>query len=229
MRDQSILQAALRPGPGCPEIESLSIHLALPAGDPLRLASDSHLEACLLCSAEIRMLREFEAGIVRPEEVSDVAWIASRLGKDSAPAPVVPVETWWKRWFTVKGMAGVAALAAVALFAVGISTQNSNHNRSGQPVPEFGNEIQRAQVIDVVNTPGAFAWKPVPAAAQYEITVRTVDEKVVFHNNITNQTLAFPPEVAKIVVSGRQLWWEVVARDASGSQIAKSGVRRLVK
>ena len=229
MSDQTILSAALRPGPDCPDVETLTTCLERSERDPLRLQTERHLESCLHCAAELRLFQEFESGAVRPEESAAVNWIAAQLAKQATPAKAAPAETWWQRWFTPKVLTGFAAVAAAAVLAIGVSMQPARSGRDLGTVPEFRNEVLRTQTMELDELPGKFAWKPVAGAASYEITARTVDQNILFHDFLTTQTLAFPPEVAALVGSGKLVSWEVVARDPSGTEIARSGVQQLKK
>jgi len=209
--DELILKQSLVAGPGCPPVEALK-------------AEDAHLKTCLYCRTELAMLQEFEAGAVRPEEAADVQWIAARLARNIAPAPALKAGA---SWWTPQVLAWCCGAAAVAVIAIGLSSQLGH--RAGGPIPEFGTETQRALAVEVISAPGEFAWKPVPGAAQYELTVRLVDGAIIFHNFFTQPPLAYPVEVANTVSTGKLLLWEVSAKDATGKEIARSGVQKLMK
>jgi hypothetical protein len=227
--DEMLLRSALGPAPDCPTIEILSAHLTGARGNEARAVAELHIGQCLHCRTEMDLLHEFETGAIRPDEAASVKWIAERLKKGSvAPAPSRP-SGWWTVWRMPKVALGLASVALVTLLAVGISSQWKLRQSIAQPVPEFSNEAQRARLIEIVETPGFFEWKVVAGAVRYDLTVRTVDGVVVFHNSFTQTTLAFPPEVDALVKAGKLLEWEVIARNSAGSEIAGSGVQRLRK
>ena len=210
-RENFILKQSLAAGPDCPPVEALT-------------AEDAHVKTCAHCRNELAMLLEFEAGAVRPEEASDVQWIAARLAQNLTPAPAPKVRPgWWRP----QVLAWCSGAAAVAVIAIGLSSQPGH--RAGDPVPEFGTETQRALAVEVLPAAGLFAWKPVSGAAQYELTVSLVDGAVIFHNFFTKPTLAYPSEIANTMSTGKLLLWEVSAKDATGKEIARSGVQKLMK
>ena len=228
MPDNQTMKQALRQGAECPPLDLLSTHLNAVAGTAERRAAELHLDQCPHCKTEIDLLHQFESGAIQPEEENDVRWITSRL----AAKPVLPVSpesrAWWARlrWLSPKALTGLATVAAMAIVAIGISQWTGRDTRQ-RPVPEFGGEVLRSRSIEVIDAPGSFQWKPVSGASQYELTVRGVDGSVIFHNLFTVQALPYPPEVVRNITTGKLLLWEVVAKDRTGREIARSGVQRL--
>jgi hypothetical protein len=225
--DDMLLRSALRPAPDCPPIEVLSEHLTGAEGNEARATAEFHLRQCLHCRTEMDLLYEFETGGIRPDEVASVQWVAERLKRDTRAPAADRATGWWTAWRMPKLALGVASLALVALLAVGISSEWRLRQSLTKPVPEFGNEVQRTRLIEIIRTPGFFAWKPVAGAARYDLTVRTVDGAAIIHKSFTGTTLAFPPEVDALVKAGKLLEWEVIARDSASTEIAGSGVQRL--
>ena len=221
--DEEVFRDALRASPECLPIEILSQRLILSAEDSGRQAVERHLEQCLHCRTEVDLMREFESGVVKPDEARAVGWIAARLAKSTAVEPAtVRAATWW----SPRLLAGFGAAAALVVLAIGLGTQ-WNSRVPGTPVPEFGEERMRSRRVEIVNTPGALEWKPVSGAANYEITARLVDGSIIFHNLITKQVLVYPSEIATTVNTGKLVLWEVVARDAAGNELARSGIQKL--
>jgi hypothetical protein len=225
--DEMLLRSALRGGSDCPPIELLSARLAGAEGNEVRATAELHLGRCLHCRTELDLLHEFEAGTVRPEEAASIRWIADRLKKRPETAVVVRTPGWRTPWRMPKLVFGLASVALVALLTVGISSEWRLRYSMSQPVPEFGNEVQRTRSIEIIESSNVFSWKPVPGAARYDLTVRTVDGADIFHNSFTGTTLAFPDKVGELVKAGRLVEWEVVARNSADAEIARSGVRRL--
>jgi hypothetical protein len=226
--DNSALRSAFQTGPNCPSIEALASWLGRPEGSPERRQCELHLAECPHCQTEIALLRQFEEGAIRRDEEAAVSAITARLAGKPAIIEPKPAPGWWERmWNTPRFMFAIAGAAAVVLIAAGITSQLSLRRPVDQPVPEFSGGATRAAAIDIIASPDSFEWKPVAGADRYELTVRTVDDAVIFHNFFTATTLAFPPEVVAVRKTGKLLLWEVVALDAAGSRIAGSGAQRL--
>ena len=166
--DELLLRAALRGSPDCPSIEVLSARLAGAEGHEARATAELHLTNCLHCRTEVQLLREFETGAIRPDEAAAVKWITDRL-KKGAQAPAGDRVTGWTVWRMPKFAFGLASLAVLSLLAVGISSEWRQRQSATQPVPEFGDEVQRTRLIEVIGTPGFFDWKPVTRAVRYDL------------------------------------------------------------
>jgi hypothetical protein len=218
--ENSTLKQIFGASTACPPIDVLSGLLQRSEGDVERRRAEAHVAECPHCRTEISLLREFEAGVVRPDEAEAVRWITYRLAPKPAPAAVSVSVRWWQRGW-VPGFAGAAA---VILLATGLSMQWAARQRA---VPDFGVEAQRSHAVGIVENPSAFQWKPVAGAAKYDLTVREIDGLVVFNNSISTQTLVYPAEVVRTMSTGKVLLWDVVARDAGGNEIARSAVQRL--
>ncbi len=227
--DEHVIRSALRRAPDCPPIEVLSAHLTGAGGNEAREIAERHLGECLHCRTEMDLLHEFETGAIRPDEAASVKWITERLRQGNRVPPPDRAKGWSTAWGIPKFALGLASLALVALLAVGISQSWRLRQSITQPVPEFGNEVQRGRQVEIIPKPGSFAWKPVAGAARYDLTVRAVDGAAIFHNTFTRTTLAFPPEVDVLAKTGKLLEWEIIARDSAGTEIAGSGVQRLRK
>jgi hypothetical protein len=225
--DEMLLRSALRAGPDCPPIEVLNARLTGVEGNEARAIAELHLKQCLHCTTEMDLLREFEAGTIRPDEAASVDWIANRLQKGSKPPVAIRAAKWRAPWRMPKLLFGFASVVLVTLAAVGISSEWRLRHAETRPVPEFGDGVQRGRSVEIVENPANFQWKPVPGATRYDLIVRSVDGSEVFHNSFTGTSLAFPAEVGALVNTGKLIEWEVVARDSAGSEIATSGVQRL--
>jgi hypothetical protein len=210
MSEIESLRSALRAGPDCLPVEMLHDRLPLSPEDQL------HVSQCAYCQTQIALLNEFEAGVVRPDEAEAVRWITAQLAKPAVVQPAIA-----RRWWSPRILLGFGSVAALIVVAVGLGSYRDKPNW------DFGGDNTRSGTIEVVPAPSAFEWKPVQGAADYELTARLVDGSVVFHNVFTKRSLAYPPEVAKTVSIGKLVLWEVVARDAAGKEIARSGVQRL--
>jgi hypothetical protein len=210
MSEIESLRNASRAGPDCLPIETLHNRLQLSGEDQL------HVDRCAYCRTQIDLLNEFEAGVVHPDEAEAVRWIAARLSKPAAKHPA-PVRPWWSSG----RLAGIGLAAALIVVAVGLGVHRDKPNF------DFGGERLRSGSVEVVPAAGVFEWKPVEGAADYVVTARLVDGTVVFNNVFTKQSLAYPDEVAKTVSTGKLILWEVIARDAAGKEIARSGVQRI--
>lgn len=229
MTDRELLKGVFGPQPGCLSIETLGQLLHSPADSAGDAASLQHLTNCPHCRAEMEMLRSFESGAAARGEEADVRWIAARLSSPRAASLAARHPANWRRWLSPGRFAGLAAVAAAVVLAVGIGEQWRSSHRSSEAVPEFGAEIQRARTVEIVPATAEFAWKPVAGASDYALTARNVDRTIIFYVSVTKTTFPYPPEVARTVSTGKLVVWDVAARDAAGNVIAQSGTQRLQK
>src|SRR5690349_2348442 len=114
--NEETIRAAFAAGPDCLPLEVLARRMDLPAEAAERRAMETHLAECGHCRAEFALLREFEAGTIRPDEKEAVQWIAERLASEGrrqrAAKSMEPRREWWRRLWTPPAM--VATLAAAA-------------------------------------------------------------------------------------------------------------------
>jgi hypothetical protein len=224
MSENEIVGRALRAGPECLPVEILDAHLQRGAEDAVRATAQAHLDQCPYCRTEIELLHNFESGVIRPDEAEAVRSITQSLAKKAGGKPARNSSV---RWWSPRVMAGLGAAAVLIVVAAGLATQWHSRTWQGVPIPEFGEDKMRGQTMEIIPSANSFAWKAVPGAADYEITVRLVDGALVFHNFITKQTLAYPSEVVRTVNTGKLVLWEVVARDATGNQLARSAIQKI--
>lgn len=212
----------------CPPIDALAAHVDLPPANPRRIKAEEHLASCADCRMELRLARNFEAGIMRRDEADDVNWIASQLRRP----PVEVRESAWRRLFAPRFAMPLAAAAAVLLTVFGVVVQShSAPNRLNGP--ELRDEVFRSSTVellgpsgDLTETPAKFEWKPFAGAASYELRVSEVDLTTVMQMNTPRTSVTMPARVANVLVPGKPLLWVVTAKDAAGREIATSGAER---
>lgn len=224
MADDALVKTGLAPGPECPPLETLDRHLSLAEDDPLRAAAERHLLECANCTAEITLLRDFEAGPSSARERDAAEWIAARLrhaqAAESAGVQLTGEKPWWRR--LPVALFPAAALVALLLVAVGVQWRPRS-----RPVPDFGADTMRSQAITAVVSSHSIAWPPVAGASGYDVTLRQLDGSTIFHNFFAGPSLTYPPEVDKTIGTGKAITYEIIAKGPNGSLLARSGVRRL--
>jgi hypothetical protein len=99
--------------------------------------------------------------------------------------------------------------------------------------PKEGTEILRTQSVDLVAPlnevsalPGEFTWHSVAGAASYRVRLLEVDRRELWSTVVTAPKAAVPADVQSRIRTDTVLLWEVSARDASGVEVANSGIRQ---
>jgi len=113
---------------------------------------------------------------------------------------------------------------SVVVIAAGFILQN-RASPTADPGKETAPGALLARPIEGTTARGSFEWKAISGAAEYQVTVQTLDGTIVFQDSVKGQTLAYPAIVDKTISTGKLLYWEVVAQDASGDELAWSGVQ----
>lgn len=230
--DREKLGAAFASTPECLPVDELDVVLEGRRGDEMRRLAEAHLVKCVHCKTELSLLREFENPTVRPEEQSDVKWIAARLRKNSPAAPA----PWWKQLWNIRVLAPASLALVAGLIAIGIGLQ-SRHSVEGIP-QTGGGEVMRSQsmpvtgpVGDVTTRPERLEWHAVPGARNYRVRVIEVDRTELWTTTVPETSVALNSAVVKQIVPLKTLMWEVSALDSAGTVISSSGLQsfRLVE
>ncbi|HEX7289097.1 MAG TPA: hypothetical protein VF532_23135 [Candidatus Angelobacter sp.] len=210
----------------CPSIEVLEKVMEGSSPDP---QSEAHVAECPHCQSEITMLRKFEYSVPSADEGAAVAWIAAQLERNQQKAPqpakaaVVP---FWRAMFRVPYMAAAAAL--IAAIALGISMYVSEDNK-----PSLGGNVgiggYRSGEIrittpsgDLSQAPEQLTWEPISGATSYTVAITGVDidHTVVWSGETTQSSLTVTPELKAKMRPGKPLEWTVIAKDATGKELA---------
>lgn len=226
------LRSAWSPETGCPEPEDW---LRLETGEVTpeeRRRLEEHAERCPACAAERELARIFaETPDVAAQE--DVDYVVAKLEAMKLPETKQPLAFPSRRRPALAWAARLAALVALAL-AVGLFF------RAGQapPLPDPGaGEVYRGSEVRPVGPigefremPREFRWEEVEEAHSYRVTLRAVDETVLWEATVPSPSARLPEEVAVGLHPAVLYTWSVEALDERGARLAASEpVRFLVR
>jgi hypothetical protein len=211
----------LGPTPECIPIEDVVTLLDLPPGAALRVDCERHVAACVWCSTELALYREFQTAEPKPEERQAVSAIVARLRKNSPAAP----EPWWSRIRRPRFLAPAAvALAAAAVLLV----VNPRRPDQLQPVDTVMRSAQinaLSPAGDLDAPPSVLQWSQVPGAARYDVRLLEVDRTELWRTAVNSNSAELPASVRARITPSKKLLWEVNAIDSSGKQLTSSGLQ----
>lgn len=217
-RERRLLKLVLTPRSDCVS----TMKLAVPDVQAL-----AHIATCPRCQAERALLAEFESATPLPEEEAGVSWISQRLESRLAPVRPAPVpQARWRRWLSFHNM-GFSLAAAMLMVALGvglfqrqqpalIAPQGAMTMRSG----EIG---AISPLGDLDGPPASLVWQPVAGASSYSVQVMEVDRTLVWTSESKIPSAALP---SQLVVPGKPLLWQVLAKDGAGNALASSAPQR---
>ena len=194
-----------------------------------------HLSGCARCQTELALLNSFEDAAPRPDEKSAVELISARLDCQFSglPAPhAIPAAAPRRSFFTPLNLGGFALAAATLAAAVTIGLREG---RAPELVPPSAaapvvlrsagiTALSPAGELDAV--PAALRWEPQAGAASYSVRVMEVDHVELWSAETRDASVALPGSLRARMVPGKPLLWEVVAKDAAGRAVARSGQQR---
>jgi len=241
--DTEMIRAALAPSPGCPSIEQLSRLCDADHAGAAEARAAEHVAGCLRCRTELSLLKHFESGALRPEEVEDASWIEARLARDvprMIAGEVLPARSArrsapdrWRRFVSLRTVCGsLAAAAAAVLVAVNVGGRDAPPPALA-PGSAAGPEVFRSEEIilespagDLATAPKQLRWFVAPGAHSYSVELMEVDRTMVFSAESKEPRLALPPSVRARMIPGKPFLWHVVAKDQSGNSIATSQMQK---
>jgi hypothetical protein len=217
-RERRLLKLALSPKSDCVS----TMRLASPDVQAL-----AHIAICPRCQAERALLAEFESATPLPEEEGKVTWISQRLESRLLPVRPAPVpQARWRRWLSFHSM-GFSLATATVVVALGVGLF---HRQQPSLIAPQGAMTMRSGEIgaisplgDVDGAPASLLWQPVAGASSYSVQVMEVDRAVVWSVESRIPSAALPSQV---VVPGKPLLWQVVAKDGAGNPLAQSAPQR---
>jgi hypothetical protein len=231
------LRAAMSPDGDCPSPEE---YLRLEAGEASpeeRRRLEEHAARCQACAAERELARLFHAGPgAGPEEEGvpqeDLDFVVSRLEKLRLHETPRPLEFRPRVKPAVFRWAG--SLAAVLALAIGLSL--FLRGQQAPPLPEPGRgEVRRGAEIQALQpagefpeVPREFRWAAAEGAASYRVTLRAVDETVLWQESVTQPSARLPEEIARGLHPAVQYAWTVEALNARGERLAASEPVRFI-
>jgi hypothetical protein len=226
------LHSAWSPEDGCPPPEDW---LRLETGEATpeeRRRLEEHAARCPACASEREMARLFAEA---PEGVKDedVDYIVAKLEAMNLPRQPIPLAFPSRRRPALAWAARLAALLVLAL-AVGLFF------RAGQapPLPDPGaGEVYRGGHLrpigpsgEISEMPREFRWEGVEGARSYRVTLRAVDDTVLWQETVTVPSARLPEGVAGGLHPAVLYRWNVEALDERGARLAASEpVRFLVR
>jgi hypothetical protein len=226
------LHSAWSPEDGCPPPEDW---LRLETGEATpeeRRRLEEHAARCPACASEREMARLFAEA---PEGVKDedVDYIVAKLEAMNLPRQPIPLAFPSRRRPALAWAARLAALLVLAL-AVGLFF------RTGQapPLPDPGaGEVYRGGHLrpigpsgEISEMPREFRWEGVEGARSYRVTLRAVDDTVLWQETVTVPSARLPEGVAGGLHPAVLYRWNVEALDERGARLAASEpVRFLVR
>jgi hypothetical protein len=226
------LRSAWSSDTGCPSPEDW---LRLEAGEATpdeRRRLEEHEARCPACASERELARIFAE---TPDAAAreDVDYIVAKLEAMKLPETKQPLAFPARRRPALAWAARLAALIVLAL-AVGLFF------RAGQapPLPDRGpGEVYRGSEVRPVGpigefreTPREFRWEKVEEARSYRVTLRAVDETVLWETTVASPSARLPEDVASGLHPAVFYTWSVEALDERGARLAASEpVRFLVR
>lgn len=221
------LHSAWSPETGCPSPEDW---LRLETGEATpdeRRRLEEHAARCPACASEREMARLFaEAPDGARDE--DVDYIVAKLEALDLPRQPVPLAFPSQRRRARPVLAWAARLAALLVLALAVGL----FFRAGQapPLPDPGaGEVYRGGHLrpigpsgEISEMPREFRWEGVEGARSYRVTLRAVDDTVLWQETVTVSSARLPAGVARGLHPAVLYRWSVEALDERGARLAAS-------
>ncbi len=206
----------------CPSPED---YLRLESGEAApeeRRRLEAHAERCPACAAERELARAFVAG---PEPGEDVDFVVERLESlrlHEKPRPLEfrPRKPAMVRW--------VGSLAALVVLLVGLGLFLRGQQAPTLPEPGRDEVLRGAEIHDLQpsgefpEVPREFRWMAIAGAASYRVTLRAVDDTVLWQASEPGPAARLPEEVARGLHPAVLYTWTVEALNARGERLAAS-------
>ncbi|MFL6289459.1 MAG: zf-HC2 domain-containing protein [Thermoanaerobaculia bacterium] len=225
------LHSVWSPETGCPPPEDW---LRLETGEVTpeeRRRLEEHAARCPACASEREMARLFaEAPEAGQDE--DVDYVVARLESLNLPSQPVPLAFPARR----PALAWAARLAALIVLAIGVAL----FFRAGAPPPlrdPGAGEVYRGGHVrplgpsgEISEVPREFRWEGIEGARSYRVTLRAVDDAVLWQETVAAPFARLPEDVARSLHPAVLYRWSVEALDEQGARLAASEpVRFLVR
>lgn len=216
------LHSAWSPETGCPSPEDwLRLETGEAAPDERRRLEE-HASRCPACAAEREMARLFSQA---PEKDEDVDFIVAKLEALDLPRQPIPLAFPSRR----PALAWAARLAALIVLALAVGL----FFRAGQapPLPDPGaaGEAYRGGHLrpigpsgEISEMPREFRWEGVEGARSYRVTLRAVDDTVLWQETVAASSARLPEGVARGLHPAVLYRWSVEALDERGARLAAS-------
>jgi hypothetical protein len=231
--EQALRRAYESPG-ACPPPETFLAEEMAALDPETRASVESHAERCPACAAERDLARTFEsAGSMSASENRDVEHMVRRLKRG---APTRKNDSGLARLLRFPALGGLqrspafrVAMAAVLVLVVGFAVQTT---RTGAPqLPDTAvDTVVRGGQLEVISPVGeiavvtdAFVWQASDGAVSYLVTLKTVDDTVLWETTSDQPSVSLPEPVRSQLHPAVTYAWKVEALDAQGARVAGSG------
>jgi len=221
------LHSAWSPETGCPSPEDW---LRLETGEATqdeRRRLEEHASRCPACASEREMARLFAEAPDRVRD-EDVDYIVAKLEALKLPEQKVPLAFPSQRRPARPALAWAARLAALIVLALAVGL----FFRAGQapPLPDPGaGEVYRGGNLrpigpsgEISEMPREFRWEGVEGARSYRVTLRAVDDTVLWQETVTVPSARLPEGIARGLHPAVLYRWSVEALDERGARLAAS-------
>lgn len=209
---------------GCPPPEDW---LRLETGEATpeeRRRLEEHAARCPACASEREMARLFAEAPERGQD-EDVEYVVAKLEALNLPAQPIPLAFPSRRR---PALVWAARLAAVLVLALGVALLFRAGQAPPLPDPGAGEVVRGGQVRpigpsgEISVLPGEFRWEGVEGARSYRVTLRAVDDTVLWQETVTAPTARLPEDVASGLHPAVLYRWSVEALDERGARLAAS-------
>lgn len=234
---ESLREAMASADAGCPPPE---VWLSLESGELSAEESrrlEEHAASCPACSAERDLARLFAAP---PEEdlaarSEDVDAIVARLAALDLPHARRPLEfpaarrkpaaAAFSRW--------AGRLAAALALAIGLGLYLQARPTPPELPDPAAETVRRGADLRAVSPvgefpamPSEFRWEESPGVNAYRVTLRAVDDAVIWQETFPGSPARLPGDVTRRLHAEVVYTWTVEALDASGAKLAASDPAR---
>jgi len=228
------LRRAYESSDSCPPPEVFLAEEMAALDAETRARVDSHAERCPACAAERDLARTFESSeSMTPSESRDVERVVRGL---KLGAPTRKNDSGLARLLRFPALGGLqrspafrVAMAAVLVLVVGFAVQTM---RTGAPeLPgTVVDTVVRGGQLEVISPVGeiaveadAFVWQASEAATSYVVTLKAVDDTVLWETTSEQRSVGLPESVRSQLHRAVTYAWKVEAFDAEGARVAGSG------
>lgn len=224
MNDHSLRQAlsdAYSEETGCPEPSVFVDLLEGRLDDAMTAAVAEHAGHCPACAAERDLARSF----VCPRSIADPAGLDHVTARLDATRPwssdAVRSARLGRRWPIPMALAASVLLALGGLrlldFAPQLPDTPADDRMRGTVLEAI------APLGDIMSPPEALQWETLDVADHYIVTIRAVDDRVIWQQKFRDSPALIPEKTRAEFNPAVTYYWEVDARNSAEASLARSG------
>jgi hypothetical protein len=200
---------------GCPSADEIGATFLPTTPEDEKLRVVDHLSTCLSCARDFEVARRLYAGHERIAPMLPERWESDGV----APSNVVrfPEARQESRWRTIL-KPGFALAAAAGLAFVFVAGALLSHMLGS------GRErlVALAPVDRATSARLELSWRPLAAAASYDVTMSWPSGKVFYESGpVSSTTLTVPSQAVAKMKRGQTCLWTLMALDAEGRELAR--------